>query len=572
MLRPFALIAILVVLVSFCHGTELPVSKAPPASNNDIRFVVMPDRTGGMRSGVFRGALKKANLLHPEFVLSVGDLIDGYTLDLPLLDAQWEEFDGMVDALDIPFYYVPGNHDISNPWMEEQWRERLGEPYYHFEYKGALFLILHTEDGGHSGISAEQGAYFEKVLADHSDARWTFLFMHRPLWSYGNQEGFEVVEAALQGRRYTLLSGHHHNYYYEPDAVGNERLILGTAGGGSHLRGEEFGEFDHVTHVVLTEEGPKITHLRLDGFVDKTIVNPGNRSRIEALRSGEFLKVEPTVAERYVAPSLEGRLTLSNPEDSVLNFEIQFPEIEGVIFEFDRLANAVGAGKSLEIPFIAKSTSGGELYLSQLPQLFIEVLGIYGYGTEEELSLPTRELWRVDWNRQMGRDDAARWDWESLDPPGYLTQGWDWHGAEDCSINFVLHSLDDRFVFRAEILDDAHLFIDGELSDRLRLYFETKTGIKEFDFVPDEEGKLSVPEGFSGEASMVKWEGELVFKIDFPFGEIGFVPGDDPFRFNLRYLDHDWVENQKPSRLYWRPDWGSSADYEGSGLFFVPNL
>ncbi len=572
MLRPFALIAILVVLVSFSHGTELPVSKAPPTSDNDIRFVVMPDRTGGMRGGVFRDALKKANLLHPEFLLSVGDLIDGYTLDLPLLEAQWKEFDAMVDSLDIPFYYVPGNHDISNLWMEEQWRERLGDPYYHFEYKGSLFLVLHTEDGGESGISAEQGAYFEKVLDDHPDARWTFLFMHRPLWSYGNQEGFEVVETALQGRRYTLLSGHHHNYYYEPDAVGNERLILGTAGGGSHLRGEEFGEFDHVTHVVLTEEGPKITHLRLDGFVDKTIVNPKNRSRVESLRSGDFLKVEPTVCDRSVVASIEGRLTISNPEDSVLNLEIQFPEIEGITFEYDRSSNAVGVGKSLDIEFVAKSTSEGGLYLSQLPQLFIEVLGIYGHGTAEELRLPTRKLWRVDWHRQMGRADAARWDWESLDPPGYLTQGWDWHGADDCSINFTLQSLDDRFVFRAEILDDAHLFIEGELSDRLRLYFETEAGIKEFDFVPDEKGKLSVPEGFSGEASMVNWEGELVFKIDIPFGEIGFDPDDDRVRFNLRYLDHDWVENQKPSRLYWRPAWGASADYENSGLFFVYKL
>ena len=39
----------------------------------------MSDRTGGNRWGVFQDAIFKLNLLQPEFVMSVGDMIQGYT-------------------------------------------------------------------------------------------------------------------------------------------------------------------------------------------------------------------------------------------------------------------------------------------------------------------------------------------------------------------------------------------------------------------------------------------------------------------------------------------------------------
>lgn len=40
--------------------------------------------------------------------------ISGYTEDIDVLNSQWDEFDGVVGNLEMPFFYVPGNHDISN--------------------------------------------------------------------------------------------------------------------------------------------------------------------------------------------------------------------------------------------------------------------------------------------------------------------------------------------------------------------------------------------------------------------------------------------------------------------------
>jgi hypothetical protein len=47
----------------------------------DFQFAIVSDRTGIHRDGVFRQALEQVNLFQPAFVISVGDLIEGYTED-----------------------------------------------------------------------------------------------------------------------------------------------------------------------------------------------------------------------------------------------------------------------------------------------------------------------------------------------------------------------------------------------------------------------------------------------------------------------------------------------------------
>src|ERR1700710_2885899 len=77
--------------------------------NNDPRsfqFAVVGDRTGGHRAKVFGRAVERLNLLQPEFVVSVGDLIEGGKKTPKQLAAEWEEFDGYVKRLEMPFFYV----------------------------------------------------------------------------------------------------------------------------------------------------------------------------------------------------------------------------------------------------------------------------------------------------------------------------------------------------------------------------------------------------------------------------------------------------------------------------------
>ena len=135
--------------------------------NNDPRnfqFVIVSDRTGGERAGVFPEGIQKTNLLQPQFVMSVGDLIEGYTEDISQLDREWDEFDGFVKQLEMPFFYLAGNHDYSNPVMAEVWKQRYGRTYYHFTHQDVLFLCLNSEPAWIGGDYADQLAYIDWVI------------------------------------------------------------------------------------------------------------------------------------------------------------------------------------------------------------------------------------------------------------------------------------------------------------------------------------------------------------------------------------------------------------------------
>ena len=85
----------------------------------NFKFAIMSDRAGGVRPGVFADAARKLNLLLPEFVMSVGDFIPGNTADRAQLEKEWAEFDAELKPLKVPFFFVPGNHDINNDVMRE---------------------------------------------------------------------------------------------------------------------------------------------------------------------------------------------------------------------------------------------------------------------------------------------------------------------------------------------------------------------------------------------------------------------------------------------------------------------
>src|SRR5437867_11605683 len=70
--------------------TNLRLNNAPET----FHFVVISDRTGGHRARIFSQAVEQINLLQPTFVVSVGDLIEGYSKDQEVLAKQWKEFQG----------------------------------------------------------------------------------------------------------------------------------------------------------------------------------------------------------------------------------------------------------------------------------------------------------------------------------------------------------------------------------------------------------------------------------------------------------------------------------------------
>ncbi len=234
---------------------------------DDFQFAIIADRTGGHRPGVYAEAVKKLNLLRPEFAISIGDMIEGYTDDEAELDRQWAEFDAMAGELEMPFFYVPGNHDISSDLTARKWRSLHGRSYYHFRYRDVLFLCLNTEDGSRCHIGDEQIEYFRRVLKKHRKVRWTLVFMHQPVWTGESYENWRRVEVLLEGRPYTVFAGHIHAYS-KLIRQGRNYYVFATTGGSGGDKTDLTGcRFDHVVWVTMTDKGPRLANLLLEGIL-----------------------------------------------------------------------------------------------------------------------------------------------------------------------------------------------------------------------------------------------------------------------------------------------------------------
>jgi hypothetical protein len=358
-----------------------------------FQFVIVSDNTGGARTGVFESAVGKINLLQPEFVVSVGDLIEGYSESPEILASQWAYFESMVNRIEAPFFYAPGNHDYSNNVMADLWKKKFGRSFYHFTYKDALFVVLNTEHkhpgGAQPKIDEEQRAYLAKVLADNPKPRWTFLFMHQPVWSIGKDTGWTEVEALLKGRPYTGIAGHMHTYEHVEQA-GRDLITLGTTGGGSQLRGEAYGEFDHVTWVTMGKDGPIIANLALDGITDKYVTAPGFAQRFQKLPT---FALEPWFVSEGGGVGSNLRLKVHNPFDAPLSFSIEAPQHPSILLTGDPLSGTVPAASDqvFEIPVTVSKTSGASRPLE--------------LRAAAKVTLGGRE---VDWNNVMRAAPVAR--------------------------------------------------------------------------------------------------------------------------------------------------------------------
>jgi len=277
-----------------------------------FQFAIVGDRTGETNPGVFEQAIEKLNLLQPEFVITVGDLIQGFQSQEEPVRTEWDELENIVRQLDAPFFFVPGNHDISNSVMAEVWRRRFGPAYYHFIYRDVLFLCLNTEDPSPAHISQEQVDYVAEALKANPAPRWTLVFLHRPLWEGAEKHpGWMKIEALLSDRPHTVFAGHNHTYC-KYERHGRKYIRLASTGGGAPFQNQGLGTLQHITWVTMTADGPKIALLSLDGIWDENIYTEAEEPTANLLRYGGWVEVAPFRAESSLFSEGETRIRLKN--------------------------------------------------------------------------------------------------------------------------------------------------------------------------------------------------------------------------------------------------------------------
>lgn len=327
MAMKIAVLSMISIALTGCAGTA-PGDAGPPSpdahyegaeiawnqsrfdnADDKFTFAIFSDLTGGERDRIFEIAIAQLNLLRPEMIITVGDLIEGDSGTEAGFNKEWDSFDVRAMRARAPVFYVGGNHDLTGKMLRDTWRKRYGPTYYHFVYRNVLFLVLDTEDNTperiaeieqirneglriidergwdafneteyatlperrFGNVTPEQKDYIVRAIVENPNVRWTFLFMHKAIWTSPTATEFAAIEKSLSDRPYTVFFGHHHVYSYA-ERNGRDYIGLATTGG---LQFPETGlSVDHVTLVTVDDNGADIANIEMGGIRDKSGLIP----------------------------------------------------------------------------------------------------------------------------------------------------------------------------------------------------------------------------------------------------------------------------------------------------------
>ncbi len=247
--------------------------------SDDFRFVILGDRTGDAQAGVFEEALRESKASHPNFILTVGDAIQGN--DDGKAISEWQSVLATVEkqAGGVPVFFTPGNHDV---WSESSARtfERYTKRplHYSFDYGQAHFTVL--DNSRTEQFSADELSFLEKDLSEHSAQPLKFVLSHRPSWILqallGDRKSI-YQQLAEKYRVQYFIAGHiHQQLYFRVNSVN----YISMASSGGHLRDNkryESGWFFAETEVEIRGSEAHFTIHELSApFGEGRVSEPAN--------------------------------------------------------------------------------------------------------------------------------------------------------------------------------------------------------------------------------------------------------------------------------------------------------
>lgn len=322
-----------------------------PASAVTGRFVVLGDSQFN-HPDVFERMTHEVALLRPDCVIQVGDMIHGYTHHEPTLRAEWERFRRQIAPLTMPFYPVPGNHDVGTPEAERVYGEVWGSDRYHyaFDAAGARHIVLDSDWRGEAGVigpaqrewlAAELAAWAAHRPEDASGP--IFVYLHRPLFHDADPAKWADIHALLRGYPVrAVFAGHTHNYSWD-ERDGIQYIVVNSAGAMPY-HNERAGRFHGYCYVSVHDGEVSIAVLRAGAVLPAdTVTQREFVARRTLMPSGGTVALTPPPGEPIAAT---GTLRLRNRSQGAREYRLrwQIPPDSPWRVEPETLTTTLGPG------------------------------------------------------------------------------------------------------------------------------------------------------------------------------------------------------------------------------------
>ena len=392
-----------------------------PKGDDVFHFIVFGDRTGGPAEGikVLAQAVEDSNLLDPDLVMTVGDLVNGYNQTDAWMK-QMTEFQATMGKLKMPWFPVAGNHDIywrkssRNPEAkpprehEDNYEKHFGPLWYWFEHKQTGFLVLFSDEGHPDGrprsfsepeqqqISPRQMGWIGSELEKMKGLKHVFVFLHHPFWWGERYPGnnWDAVHKLLvkNGNVRAVLAGHIHQMRYDGVRDGIGYYALATTGGSltPGMEYQHFGLLHHFNVVTVRDSGFSMASIPVGGVFDPKQFTPERLAEVELARYLMHEFVSPPITVK-----LDGSATatyqvqVENPCTLALDVTVLGKGDESWIVAPDHRHAKLDPGQSTVFDFACVREGGNTIESFQAPEfeLRFDVL-----TRDARLAMPHRSL------------------------------------------------------------------------------------------------------------------------------------------------------------------------------------
>ncbi|MBP2336844.1 hypothetical protein JOF41_003022 [Saccharothrix coeruleofusca] len=142
---------------------------------SDAQFVARDPDSDLVKAA--RRTLREIKAQRPDFVVVNGDLVDeAAPEDLALAHRVLDEELGD----ELPWYYVPGNHEIMGPGTIDNFRREFGVTNRVFDHRGTRFVLLDSSTGTLRGGGFDQVVMLRDALRDHGGVNSVVVLEHHP--------------------------------------------------------------------------------------------------------------------------------------------------------------------------------------------------------------------------------------------------------------------------------------------------------------------------------------------------------------------------------------------------------